>query len=87
TEDAIGAIIRGKQVVIAGDSKQLPPTNFFSSTTSDSDFDSFEDEDESYEDIDGYESILDEAVTVLPERSLKWHYRSRHEHLIAFSNA
>ncbi|MHC6181043.1 AAA domain-containing protein [Clostridium sp. JNZ X4-2] len=87
TEDAIGAIIRGKQVVIAGDSKQLPPTNFFSSITSDSDFDSFEDEDESYEDIDGYESILDEAVTVLPERSLKWHYRSRHEHLIAFSNA
>lgn len=83
TENAIGAISRGKQVIIAGDSKQLPPTNFFTaSTSSDVDYDT-EDEDE---DIDAYESILDEA-NLLPERTLLWHYRSRHEHLIAFSNA
>ncbi|MDY9920263.1 MAG: DUF4011 domain-containing protein [Synergistota bacterium] len=84
TENAIGAIYRGKQVIIAGDSKQLPPTNFFStSTSSDDDYDT-DDEDE-YGDIGAYESVLDEAG-LLPERTLLWHYRSRHEHLIAFSN-
>ena len=84
TENAIGAISRAKQVVIAGDSKQLPPTNFFQATVSEGDYD-VEDEDE-YDDSDAYESILDEA-NMLPERTLKWHYRSRHESLIAFSNA
>lgn len=86
TEDAIGAIMRGKQVVIVGDTKQLPPTSFFSSSLNDEDFDV--DTDEVIEDSDAgaYESILDEAVAILPERSLRWHYRSRHEHLIAFSN-
>lgn len=83
TENAIGAISRGKQVIIAGDSKQLPPTNFFTSTTSDSDdFDTDEEEDDTY----SYESVLDEA-NLLPEKTLLWHYRSRHENLIAFSNA
>jgi hypothetical protein len=85
TEDAIGAIMRGKQVIIVGDSKQLPPTNFFSSATSNEDFDSEEESED--DDIGAYESILDEALQAIPERSLKWHYRSRHEHLIAFSNA
>lgn len=84
TENAIGAIARGKQVIIAGDSKQLPPTNFFSAAATDSDFDS--DDEEDYDDVNAYESILDEAI-LLPERTLLWHYRSRHEHLIAFSNA
>lgn len=84
TENAIGAISRGKQVIIAGDSKQLPPTNFFSaSTSSDDDFDTDDDE---YDDTGAYESILDEAG-LLPERTLLWHYRSRNEQLIAFSNA
>ena len=83
TENAIGAISRAKQVIIAGDSKQLPPTNFFTATTSDGDYDSDDDE---YDDVNAYESILDEAM-MLPERTLLWHYRSRHEHLIAFSNA
>lgn len=83
TENAIGAIFRGKQVIIAGDSKQLPPTNFFNATTSNEGFDS-NDEDE-YDDSNAYESLLDEAA-LLPERTLLWHYRSRHEHLIAFSN-
>lgn len=83
TENAIGAILRGKQVIIAGDSKQLPPTNFFAVTTSDTDFDI---EDDDSDDSGAYESILEEAA-LLPERTLLWHYRSRHEHLIAFSNA
>ena len=87
TENAIGAISRGDQVIIAGDSKQLPPTNFFNATTADSDFDTEEDEtDDEYDSINAYESILDEA-SLLPEQTLRWHYRSRHEHLIAFSNA
>jgi len=85
TENAIGAISRGKQVIIAGDSKQLPPTNFFNATISDTDFDN-DDDDDDYDDTNAYESILDEAG-LLPERTLLWHYRSRHEHLIAFSNA
>lgn len=83
TENAIGAIARGKQVIIAGDSKQLPPTNFFGASISNTDFDNDDDdEDDDY----AYESLLDEA-NLLPERTLLWHYRSRHEHLIAFSNA
>ncbi len=87
TEDAIGSIIRGKQVIIAGDSKQLPPTSFFSSVVGDTDFDIDEDSEEDIdEEEDAFESILDEA-SLLPERTLLWHYRSRHEHLIAFSNA
>ena len=85
TENAIGAISRAKQVVIAGDSKQLPPTNFFQAAISEGDFDSLDDDDE-FDDSNAYESILDEA-NMLPERTLRWHYRSRHEGLIAFSNA
>jgi very-short-patch-repair endonuclease len=86
TEDAIGAIMRGKQVIIAGDSKQLPPTSFFATSFSDGDFDVDADDDE-FDDTGAYDSILEEAVNAIPERTLKWHYRSRHEHLIAFSNA
>lgn len=86
TEDAIGAIMRGKQVIIAGDSKQLPPTSFFAATLSDGDFD-VDTDDEEVDDTGAYDSILEEAVNAIPERTLKWHYRSRHEHLIAFSNA
>ncbi len=85
TEDAVGAMMRGKQIIIAGDNKQLPPTNFFGTTVSEGDFDI--DDEENYDDSDGFESILDESLTFLPERTLNWHYRSRHEHLIAFSNA
>lgn len=82
TENAIGAIFRGKQIIIAGDSKQLPPTNFFEVATSESEFDS--DEDEENEMVDS--SVLEEA-SFLPSKELLWHYRSRHEHLIAFSNS
>lgn len=77
--DAIGAMARGKQVVMVGDPKQLPPTNFFDRADS-SEGDS--------EDVEGdLESILDECLGAsLPTRNLSWHYRSRHESLIAFSN-
>lgn len=84
TEDAIGAIIRGKQVIIAGDRFQLPPTSFFNTAYSDNDFDMY---DEDYdENLNAFDSILDEAANAIPERTLKWHYRSRYENLIAFSN-
>ncbi len=79
TWDAIGAIARGRQSIIVGDPKQLPPTNFFGRTETD------EEEIEEYE--KDLPSILDEAsVAGLPQRNLNWHYRSRDETLIAFSN-
>ena len=78
-EDAIGAIARGKQVVVVGDTKQLPPTSFFDVADGVTDSDS---------NVDSFESILEQAAGVFrPARRLKWHYRSRHESLIAFSNS
>lgn len=84
-EDAIGAIFRGAQVIVAGDSKQLPPTNFFAATTNnfDGDYDITDDDD--YSDVIS-DSILEESASVLPNRTLLWHYRSKNESLIAFSN-
>lgn len=83
-QDAVGAIFRANQVIIAGDTKQLPPTNFFAASTSNSDdFDGTDDDD--WED-EIFDSILEETSNVLPNRTLLWHYRSKHEHLIAFSN-
>ncbi len=82
-QDAIGAIFRAKQVIIAGDTKQLPPTNFFSASTSNSS-DVYDDEEGYDEEV--YDSILEETANVLPNRMLLWHYRSKREHLIAFSN-
>lgn len=77
--DAIGAMARGKQVVMVGDPKQLPPTNFFGRSEG-------TDGDDSVEESD-LESILDECIGAsLPMCNLSWHYRSRHESLIAFSN-
>ena len=77
--------MRGKQVIICGDTKQLPPTYFFGTKYSNDDEYDYEDENEAEEYLSS--SILDEASVILPERTLKWHYRSNHEHLIAFSNA
>lgn len=85
TEDAIGAIFRAEQCVIVGDKEQLPPTNFFNTSTGDTDYDT--DNDDEDDDFGAYESILDECGTALNKLSLQWHYRSRHEHLITFSNA
>lgn len=84
-EDAIGAIFRGSQVIIAGDSKQLPPTNFFVSSTNNFDGDYDIKDEEDYSDIVS-DSILEESASALPNRTLLWHYRSKHESLIAFSN-
>ncbi len=76
--DAIGAIARGKQVIVVGDPKQLPPTAFFD-RSSDGHDDAF--------DLEDLESILDECLAAnIPHKRLAWHYRSRHESLIAFSN-
>ncbi|MBQ2987786.1 MAG: hypothetical protein IJD59_01645 [Clostridia bacterium] len=83
-EDAVGAIFRGSQVIITGDSKQLPPTNFFSANVSASETETDQDE-EDYEDLVS-DSILEEAASALPNRTLLWHYRSKHESLISFSN-
>lgn len=86
TENAVGAIFRGKQVVIAGDSKQLPPTSFFEASLSESDYDGDDSDSEEIDDANAFESVLDEAA-FLPSQKLLWHYRSRDERLIAFSNA
>ncbi len=82
-EDAIGAIYRGKTIVIAGDNKQLPPTLFFQKNLlDDPDWDELTDEE-----IEVFDSILDECLGIgLPVKTLNWHYRSKHEGLIAFSN-
>ena len=79
TWDAVGAIARGRQSIIVGDPKQLPPTNFFGRA---------DDGDEDGEPLLGdMPSILDEVATAgIPTRRLTWHYRSRDEALIAFSN-
>ena len=79
TWDAIGAIARGRQTIVVGDPKQLPPTNFFGRA---------EDEDEDLPEVErDMPSILDEvAAAGVPERRLAWHYRSRDEALVAFSN-
>ena len=78
TWDAVGAIARGRQTIIVGDPKQLPPTNFFGRN---------EDEEDVADHEKDLESILDEArASGIPVRDLRWHYRSRSESLIAFSN-
>jgi very-short-patch-repair endonuclease len=83
-EDAIGALARGGQIVIVGDPKQLPPTSFFQRVSLDAEDDGAED---SRTAVEEGESILDVASTLFqPVRRLRWHYRSRHQSLIAFSN-
>lgn len=79
TWDAIGAIARGRQTIVVGDPKQLPPTNFFKRA---------DDGDEDLPEVErDMPSILDEVIAGgVPERRLDWHYRSRDEALIAFSN-
>ena len=84
SENAIGAIFRAEQCIIVGDKEQLPPTNFFNASTGEEEFDTDDYDEEN--DIDAYESILDECSTALNQLTLLWHYRSRHEHLITFSN-
>jgi hypothetical protein len=78
TSEAVSAIARGINVIVVGDPKQMPPTNFFSTNNID-------DENIEKEDL---ESILDDCLALsMPSKHLLWHYRSRHESLINFSNA
>jgi very-short-patch-repair endonuclease len=80
--DAVCAIYRGKQLVVGGDPKQLPPTDFFTRTG--------EEADDSQPDEGGtasFESLLDVCLALgICRKRLRWHYRSRREGLIAFSN-
>ena len=78
TCEAVGAIARGDNVIVVGDPKQLPPTSFFASNQVD---------EENYEKED-LESVLDDCLALsMPQKHLLWHYRSRHESLIAYSNS
>jgi very-short-patch-repair endonuclease len=83
--DALGAIARARQIVVVGDDKQLPPTRFFDKMLADGDGNGDEQDDAfSASDV---ESILGFCTAQgMPQRMLRWHYRSRHESLIAVSN-
>ncbi|GMU10459.1 DUF4011 domain-containing protein [Corallococcus caeni] len=87
-EDALGAIARGRQLVVVGDPEQLPPTSFFAQVEQED----VETEGEAGDEVQGpsfledSESILTAAAERFPMRMLRWHYRSRHPSLIAFSN-
>lgn len=80
-EDALCSIYRAKQVIVVGDSEQLPPTDFFQRQSRE-----ILDENEE-EDFSKYgKSLLDMSKAFLESIRLKWHYRSKTEELIAFSN-
>ena len=88
-ESAAGALMRASQAVVAGDPHQLPPTAFFASGSA-------VEEEEEADDLTGsmtkdFESVFDVMGALLPPpigtKRLNWHYRSRDERLIAFSNA
>ncbi|HHG1541853.1 TPA: DUF4011 domain-containing anti-phage protein Hhe [Klebsiella pneumoniae] len=78
-EDALGVIARGKQIVVVGDPKQLPPTSFFDRA-------GIDDDDEDTAAVSQTDSILDASLPLFKMRRLRWHYRSQHESLIAYSN-
>jgi len=82
--DAFGAIARCRQIVVVGDDRQLPPTRFFDKVMAGTE-DSEEEADARMGDV---ESILGLCESKgLPRRMLRWHYRSRHQSLIAVSNS
>ena len=76
-EEAIGALARAGQVIVVGDSNQLPPTSFFDRIGVTDDEDAF---------VAESPSILDVAEKQLPREMLRWHYRSQNPDLIRFSN-
>ncbi|HWJ26392.1 MAG TPA: AAA domain-containing protein, partial [Flavisolibacter sp.] len=78
TCEAVGAMARGSNVIVVGDPKQMPPTSFFSSNQ-------FDEDNVEKEDL---ESVLDDCLALsMSSKHLLWHYRSKHESLIAFSNS
>lgn len=79
--DALGALLRGAQAVVVGDSQQLPPTTFFDKLTEPG---SDEEDDDAPADLESVLGLF--RARGAPERTLRWHYRSRHESLIAVSN-
>jgi len=86
TPQAVPAILRAEQVIVAGDRNQLPPMSFFESSV-------ILDEEASdaalREQLEPLESLLDDCIAVFPkfeQAHLRWHYRSRDERLIKFSN-
>ncbi len=79
TSEAVGVLARGKNAIIVGDPNQMPPTTFFRLQTCNLDTEDYDTED--------LESILDDCLAAgMPQTRLLWHYRSRHESLITFSN-
>ncbi len=77
TGESVGALARGENVVVVGDPKQLPPTSFFMTNQ----------HDEENIEVEDMESLLDDCLALsMPQNHLLWHYRSRHESLIAYSN-
>ncbi len=77
TCEAVPSLARAKSAIVVGDPKQMPPTSFFMSVGSD----------EENPETDDLESVLDDCLALgIPEKHLTWHYRSKHESLIAFSN-
>lgn len=85
TENAVGAIFRGKQAIICGDSKQLPPTSFFSVGANSNEEELNYDDEGAIDEEGAFDSVLEEA-SLLPTQMLLWHYRSKSESLISFSN-
>ena len=82
TEDAVGSIYRGDTLIVAGDNKQLPPTPFFQYIA-----DNDAEWEEATDEVGAYDSVLDECMGMgLPVSMLRWHYRSKHDSLIVFSN-
>jgi len=80
-ESAVPALVRGTRAVIAGDDQQMPPSHFFQSGGDDDEIDAEESA------LLAAQSILGLARVALRTTTLSWHYRCRHEELIAFSNA
>lgn len=80
--DAVNCVYRGRQLVVAGDQKQLPPTTFFEAVSMDGGGDEYEEGQ-----FDEFESVLDLAKAGgMESLPLRWHYRSQHESLITYSN-
>lgn len=79
-EDAVASLVRGSYAVVAGDEHQLPPTQFFAGSYD------LDEEPEDPSAAEGFESLLKMMKAFVPAPMLQWHYRSRDERLIAFSN-
>jgi predicted DNA-binding WGR domain protein len=85
-EEAIPAVYRAQQVIVVGDEMQLPPTNFFSASRSEEEpLLEGDDAEGAMEDLDA-DSFLTQSARYLPSTMLGWHYRSRYESLISYSN-